>query len=276
MAIKKYKPTTNGRRNMTGSDFAEITSTTPERSLLAPLPKKAGRNNQGKITVRHQAGGHKRQYRLIDFKRNKDGIPATVKTIEYDPNRSANIALVSYADGEKKYILAPKGMTVGTVIMSGPEADIKPGNALALADIPVGTTIHNIELKPGAGGQMSRSAGTSAQLLGKEGKYALVRLASGEVRMVLLTCRATIGQVGNEQHELINIGKAGRSRWKGKRPTVRGSVMNPNDHPHGGGEGKAPIGRPSPVSPWGKPTLGKKTRRGKNRSTKFIVRGRKK
>ncbi|HBV24209.1 MAG TPA: 50S ribosomal protein L2 [Jeotgalicoccus sp.] len=276
MAIKKYKPTTNGRRNMTGSDFAEITSTTPERSLLAPLPKKAGRNNQGKITVRHQAGGHKRQYRLIDFKRNKDGIPATVKTIEYDPNRSANIALVSYADGEKKYILAPKGMTVGTVIMSGPEADIKVGNALALADIPVGTTIHNIELKPGAGGQMSRSAGTSAQLLGKEGKYALVRLASGEVRMVLLTCRATIGQVGNEQHELINIGKAGRSRWKGKRPTVRGSVMNPNDHPHGGGEGKAPIGRPSPVSPWGKPTLGKKTRKGKNRSTKFIVRGRKK
>ena len=276
MAIKKYKPTTNGRRNMTGSDFAEITSSTPERSLLAPLPKKAGRNNQGKITVRHQAGGHKRQYRIIDFKRNKDGIPATVKTIEYDPNRSANIALVSYADGEKKYILAPKGMTVGTVIMSGPEADIKPGNALALADIPVGTTIHNIELKPGAGGQLSRSAGTSAQLLGKEGKYALVRLASGEVRMVLLTCRATIGQVGNEQHELINIGKAGRSRWKGKRPTVRGSVMNPNDHPHGGGEGKAPIGRPSPVSPWGKPTLGKKTRRGKNRSTKFIVRGRKK
>jgi large subunit ribosomal protein L2 len=276
MAIKKYKPTTNGRRNMTGSDFAEITSTTPERSLLAPLPKKAGRNNQGKITVRHQAGGHKRQYRIIDFKRNKDGIPATVKTIEYDPNRSANIALVSYADGEKKYILAPKGMTVGTVIMSGPEADIKMGNALALGDIPVGTTIHNIELKPGAGGQMSRSAGTSAQLLGKEGKYALVRLASGEVRMVLLTCRATIGQVGNEQHELINIGKAGRSRWKGKRPTVRGSVMNPNDHPHGGGEGKAPIGRPSPVSPWGKPTLGKKTRKGKNRSTKFIVRGRKK
>ncbi|CAM4211818.1 50S ribosomal protein L2 [Jeotgalicoccus halotolerans] len=276
MAIKKYKPTTNGRRNMTGSDFAEITSTTPERSLLEPLPKRAGRNNQGKITVRHQAGGHKRQYRVIDFKRNKDGVPATVKTIEYDPNRSANIALVSYADGEKRYILAPKGMTVGAVIMSGPEADIKTGNALALADIPVGTTIHNIELKPGAGGQMSRSAGTGAQLLGKEGKYALVRLASGEVRMVLLTCRATIGQVGNEQHELINIGKAGRSRWKGKRPTVRGSVMNPNDHPHGGGEGKAPIGRPSPVSPWGKPTLGKKTRRGKNRSTKFIVRGRKK
>src|SRR5699024_9457927 len=208
MAIKKYKPTTNGRRNMTGSDFAEITSTTPERSLLTPLPKRAGRNNQGKITVRHQAGGHKRQYRTID----------------YDPNRSANIALVFYADGEKRYILAPKGMTVGTVIMSGPEADIKTGNTLALSDIPVGTTIHNIELKPGAGGQMVRSAGTSAQLLGKEGKYALVKLASGEVRMVLLTCRATIGQVGNEQHELINIGKAGRSRWKGKRPTVRGSV----------------------------------------------------
>ena len=276
MAIKKYKPTTNGRRNMTSLDYAEITSTTPERSLLQPLPKKAGRNNQGKITVRHQAGGHKRQYRVIDFKRNKDGIPATVKTIEYDPNRSANIALVFYADGEKRYILAPKGMTVGTVIMSGPEADIKTGNTLALSDIPVGTTIHNIELKPGAGGQMVRSAGTSAQLLGKEGKYALVKLASGEVRMVLLTCRATIGQVGNEQHELINIGKAGRSRWKGKRPTVRGSVMNPNDHPHGGGEGRAPIGRPSPVSPWGKPTLGKKTRKGKNRSTKFIVRGRKK
>lgn len=272
MAIKKYKPTTNGRRNMTGSDFAEITSTTPERSLLAPLPKKAGRNNQGKITVRHQAGGHKRQYRIIDFKRNKDGIPATVKTIEYDPNRSANIALVSYADGEKKYILAPKGMTVGTVIMSGPEADIKPGNALTLADIPVGTTIHNIELKPGAGGQMSRSAGTSAQLLGKEGKYALVRLASGEVRMVLLTCRATIGQVGNEQHELINIGKAGRSRWKGKRPTVRGSVMNPNDHPHGGGEGKQPVGRKSPSTPWGKPALGLKTRNKKARSSKLIVR----
>ena len=276
MAIRKYKPTTNGRRNMTSFDYAEITSTTPERSLLQPLPKKAGRNNQGKITVRHQAGGHKRQYRVIDFKRNKDGIPATVKTIEYDPNRSANIALVFYADGEKRYILAPKGMTVGTVIMSGPEADIKTGNTLALSDIPVGTTIHNIELKPGAGGQMVRSAGTSAQLLGKEGKYALVKLASGEVRMVLLTCRATIGQVGNEQHELINIGKAGRSRWKGKRPTVRGSVMNPNDHPHGGGEGRAPIGRPSPVSPWGKPTLGKKTRKGKNRSTKFIVRGRKK
>jgi large subunit ribosomal protein L2 len=276
MAIRKYKPTTNGRRNMTSLDYAEITSTTPERSLLQPLPKKAGRNNQGKITVRHQAGGHKRQYRVIDFKRNKDGIPATVKTIEYDPNRSANIALVFYADGEKRYILAPKGLKVGTVIMSGAEADIKGGNTLPLSEIPMGTTLHNIELKPGAGGQLVRSAGASAQLLGKEGKYALVKLASGEVRMILLTCRATIGQVGNEQHELVNVGKAGRSRWKGKRPTVRGSVMNPNDHPHGGGEGRTPIGRPSPVSPWGKPTLGKKTRRGKNRSNKLIVRGRKK
>ena len=276
MAIRKYKPTTNGRRNMTSLDYAEITSTTPERSLLQPLPKKAGRNNQGKITVRHQAGGHKRQYRVIDFKRNKDGIPATVKTIEYDPNRSANIALVFYADGEKRYILAPKGLKVGTVIMSGAEADIKVCNTLPLSEIPMGTTLHNIELKPGAGGQLVRSAGASAQLLGKEGKYALVKLASGEVRMILLTCRATIGQVGNEQHELVNVGKAGRSRWKGKRPTVRGSVMNPNDHPHGGGEGRTPIGRPSPVSPWGKPTLGKKTRRGKNRSNKLIVRGRKK
>ena len=276
MAIRKYKPTTNGRRNMTSLDYAEITSTTPERSLLQPLPKKAGRNNQGKITVRHQAGGHKRQYRVIDFKRNKDGIPATVKTIEYDPNRSANIALVFYADGEKRYILAPKGLKVGTVIMSGAEADIKVGNTLPLSEIPMGTTLHNIELKPGAGGQLVRSAGASAQLLGKEGKYALVKLASGEVRMILLTCRATIGQVGNEQHELVNVGKAGRSRWKGKRPTVRGSVMNPNDHQHGGGEGRTPIGRPSPVSPWGKPTLGKKTRRGKNRSNKLIVRGRKK
>src|SRR5699024_11196923 len=276
MAIRKYKPTTNCRRNMTRLDYAEITSTTPERSLLQPLPKKEGRNKQGKITVRHQAGGHKHQYRVIDFKRNKDGIPATVKTIEYDPNRSANIALVFYADGEKRYILAPKGLKVGTVIMSGAEADIKVGNTLPLSEIPMGTTLHNIELKPAAGGPLVRSAGASAQLLGKEGKYALVKLASGEVRMILLTCRATIGQVGNEQHELVNVGKAGRSRWKGKRPTVRGSVMNPNDHPHGGGEGRTPIGRPSPVSPWGKPTLGKKTRRGKNRSNKLIVRGRKK
>lgn len=276
MAIKHYKPITNGRRNMTSSDFAEITSTSPEKSLLEPLPRKAGRNNQGKLTVRHRGGGHKRQYRVIDFKRNKDGVPGKVATIEYDPNRSANIALINYLDGEKRYIIAPKGLTVGMEINNGPEADIKVGNALPLVNIPVGTVIHNIELKPGKGGQLVRSAGTSAQVLGKEGKYVLVRLKSGEVRMILSTCRATIGQVGNEQHELINIGKAGRSRWLGKRPTVRGSVMNPNDHPHGGGEGRSPIGRKSPMSPWGKPTLGKKTRKKKNRSNKLIVRGRKK
>ncbi|MFS0656600.1 50S ribosomal protein L2 [Bacillus sp. 179-C3.3 HS] len=275
MAIKKYKPTSNGRRNMTTSDFAEITTDTPEKSLLAPLHKKGGRNNQGRLTVRHQGGGHKRQYRVIDFKRNKDGIPGRVATIEYDPNRSANIALVNYADGEKRYILAPKGIQVGTEVTSGPEADIKPGNALPLINIPVGTVVHNIELKPGKGGQLVRSAGTSAQVLGKEGKYVLVRLNSGEVRMILSACRATVGQVGNEQHELITIGKAGRSRWKGVRPTVRGSVMNPNDHPHGGGEGRAPIGRKSPMSPWGKPTLGFKTRKKTNKSDKFIVRRRK-
>lgn len=276
MAIKKYKPTSNGRRNMTTSDFAEITTDKPEKSLLAPLHSKGGRNNQGKLTVRHQGGGHKRQYRIIDFKRNKDGIPGRVATIEYDPNRSANIALINYVDGEKRYILAPKNLEVGMEIMSGPEADIKVGNALPLANIPVGTVIHNIELKPGKGGQLVRSAGTSAQVLGKEGRYVLVRLNSGEVRMILATCRASIGQVGNEQHELINIGKAGRSRWLGKRPTVRGSVMNPNDHPHGGGEGRSPIGRKSPMSPWGKPTLGYKTRKKKNKSDKFIVRRRKK
>jgi len=276
MAIKKYKPTSNGRRGMSVSDFAEITTDTPEKSLLAPLHKKGGRNNQGKLTVRHQGGGHKRQYRVIDFKRDKDGIPGRVATIEYDPNRSANIALINYVDGEKRYILAPKNLEVGLEVMSGPEADIKVGNALPLANIPVGTVIHNIELKPGKGGQLVRSAGTSAQVLGKEGKYVLVRLNSGEVRMILATCRATVGQVGNEQHELINIGKAGRSRWLGKRPTVRGSVMNPNDHPHGGGEGKAPIGRKSPMSPWGKPTLGAKTRKKSNKSDKFIVRRRKK
>lgn len=276
MAIKKYKPTSNGRRNMTSSDFSEITTSTPEKSLLAPLHRKGGRNNQGKLTVRHQGGGHKRQYRVIDFKRDKDGIPGRVATIEYDPNRSANIALINYVDGEKRYILAPKNLEVGLEVMSGPEADIKPGNALPLANIPVGTVIHNIELKPGKGGQLVRSAGTSAQVLGKEGKYVLVRLNSGEVRLVLATCRASIGQVGNEQHELIKIGKAGRSRWLGKRPTVRGSVMNPNDHPHGGGEGRAPIGRKSPMSPWGKPTLGFKTRKKKNKSDKFIVRSRKK
>ncbi|CAD2074738.1 50S ribosomal protein L2 [Phocicoccus schoeneichii] len=276
MAIKHYKPTTNARRNMTSLDYSEITSTTPERSLLQPLPKRAGRNHQGKITVRHKGGGHKRQYRVIDFKRNKDGIPARVKTIEYDPNRSANIALVAYADGEKRYIIAPKGLVVGQEIMSGKDADIKVGNTLTLADLPMGTTIHNIELKPGKGGQIARSAGASAQLLGKEGKYAIVRLASGEMRMILLTCRATVGSVGNEQHELVNVGKAGRSRWAGKRPTVRGSAMNPNDHPHGGGEGRTPIGRPAPVSPWGKPALGKKTRNKKKKSSKLIIRRRKK
>lgn len=275
MALKHYKPITNGRRNMTTLDFAEITKSEPEKSLLQPLPKKAGRNNQGKLTVRHHGGGHKSQYRVIDFKRNKDGIPGKVDSIQYDPNRSANIALIVYADGEKRYIIAPKGLEVGQIIESGSEADIKVGNALPLKDIPVGSVIHNIELKPGRGGQLARSAGASAQVLGKEGKYVLVRLRSGEVRMILSTCRATIGQVGNLQHELVNIGKAGKSRWLGKRPTVRGSVMNPNDHPHGGGEGRAPIGRPSPMSPWGKPTLGKKTRRGKKRSDKLIVRGRK-
>ncbi|KQL41435.1 MULTISPECIES: 50S ribosomal protein L2 [Bacillaceae] len=276
MGIKKYKPTTNGRRGMTTNDFAEITTDKPEKSLLAPLSKKAGRNNQGKITVRHQGGGHKRQYRIIDFKRDKDGIPGRVATIEYDPNRSANIALINYADGEKRYILAPKNLVVGMEIVSGPEADIKVGNALPLVNIPVGTTIHNIELKPGRGGQLVRSAGTSAQVLGKEDRYVLVRLNSGEVRMILATCRATVGQVGNEHHELINIGKAGRSRWMGKRPTVRGSVMNPVDHPHGGGEGRSPIGRKSPMSPWGKPTLGYKTRKKNKASDKFIVRRRKK
>lgn len=271
MAIKKFKPTSNGRRNMTGSDFAEITSTTPEKTLLRPLSKNAGRNNNGRITVRHQGGGHKRQYRLVDFKRNKDNVVAVVKTIEYDPNRSANIALIHYEDGVKSYILAPKGLTVGMRIVSGENADIKVGNALPLANIPVGTVIHNIELKPGKGGQLVRSAGTSAQVLGKEGKYVLVRLNSGETRLILSAARATVGAVGNEQHELINIGKAGRSRWMGKRPTVRGSVMNPNDHPHGGGEGKAPVGRKAPMTPWGKVALGLKTRNSKAKSNKLIV-----
>ena len=274
MAIKVYKAITNGRRNMTSLDFAEITTNKPEKSLLAPLPKKAGRNNQGKITVRHHGGGHKKQYRIIDFKRNKDNVPAKVATIEYDPNRSANIALLHYVDGEKRYIIAPKELKVGQILVSGETADIKVGNALPLANIPVGTLIHNIELKPGKGGQLVRSAGASAQVLGKEGKYVLVRLKSGEVRMILATCCATIGEVGNEQHGLVNIGKAGRTRWLGKRPTVRGSVMNPNDHPHGGGEGRTSIGRKSPMSPWGKPTLGKKTRSKKARSNKFIVRAR--
>jgi len=274
MGIKTYKAYTPSRRNMTGSDFAEVTKKTPEKSLLAKNKKTAGRNNQGKITVRHHGGGHKKQYRIIDFKRNKDNVPAKVATIEYDPNRSANIALLHYVDGEKRYIIAPKELKVGQILVSGETADIKVGNALPLANIPVGTLIHNIELKPGKGGQLVRSAGASAQVLGKEGKYVLVRLKSGEVRMILATCRATIGEVGNEQHGLVNIGKAGRTRWLGKRPTVRGSVMNPNDHPHGGGEGRTSIGRKSPMSPWGKPTLGKKTRSKKARSNKFIVRAR--
>ena len=276
MAIKKYKATSNGRRNMSGLTFSEITTDKPEKSLLEPIKKQAGRNNQGRITVRHQGGGHKRQYRVIDFKRNKDGIPGRVATIEYDPNRTANIALINYADGEKRYILAPKGLQVGQEIFSGEDADIKVGNALPLKNIPVGTTIHNIELKPGRGGQLARSAGAEAQILGREEKYVLVRLASGEVRLVLATCRATIGQVGNIENELIRSGKAGRSRWKGIRPTVRGSVMNPVDHPHGGGEGRTPIGRKSPVSPWGQPTLGKKTRKRNKASSKYIVRSRKK
>ena len=270
MGIRKYKPTTNGRRNMNGYDFAEITKTTPEKSLLAPLKHTAGRNSYGHITVRHRGGGVKRQYRIIDFKRIKDDVPATVKAIEYDPNRTANIALLGYADGTKSYIIAPKGLKVGMTVQSGPDADIKVGNALPLKNIPVGTVIHNIELKPGKGGQLARSAGASAQLLGKDEKYVLVRLSSGEVRMVLATCRATIGTVGNDEHALLIKGKAGRTRYAGQRPHVRGSVMNPNDHPHGGGEGKQPVGLPSPLSPWGK-----KTRSHKARSNKFIVRGRK-
>ncbi len=277
MAIKRYKPTSNGRRNMSTLTNDEITTSTPEKSLLSPLKKRAGRNNQGRMTVRHQGGGHKRQYRVIDFRRNKDGIPGRVATIEYDPNRSANIALIHYADGEKRYILAPKGLKVGQEIMSGETADIKIGNALPLNKMPVGTTIHNVELKPGRGGQLVRSAGAQAQILGREDdKYVLVRLSSGETRMILGTCRATVGQVGNIEHELTRVGKAGRSRWKGIRPTVRGSVMNPSDHPHGGGEGRAPIGMPSPVTPWGKPTLGLKTRKRNKASDKYIVRRRKK
>ena len=274
MAIIKYKPTTNGRRNMTSSDFAEITKTKPEKTLLQAKSKKAGRNSQGHITVRHIGGGHKRKYRIIDFKRQKDGVEATVKAIEYDPNRSANIALLYYADGIKSYIIAPKGLEVGQKIISGENVDIKIGNAMPLSNIPDGTLIHNIELKPGKGGQLVRSAGTSAQVLGKEGNYVSVRLQSGEMRNIFYKNRATIGEVGNGQHELIKLGKAGRKRWLGVRPTVRGSVMNPNDHPHGGGEGKAPIGRPSPVSIWGKKTLGKKTRNTKAKSEKFIIRHR--
>ncbi|GAO99961.1 50S ribosomal protein L2 [Fructobacillus ficulneus] len=275
MAIKKYKPTSNGRRNMTTSDFAEITKTTPEKSLLAKKSRTGARNASGRMTVRHKAGGHKQAYRIIDFKRIKDEKFATVKAIEYDPNRTANIALLVYEDGIKAYILAPKGLKVGDKVQSGPDADIKVGNALPLTNIPEGTLIHNIELKNGKGGQLARSAGASAQILGRDGKYTIVRLTSGEVRLVLSTNRATVGEVGNSEHSLINWGKAGRNRWRGKRPHVRGSVMNPNDHPHGGGEGKAPVGRPSPLSPWGKKTAGKKTRDKKKNSTKFIVRGRK-
>lgn len=275
MAIKKYKPTSPGRRQMTVSAFDEVTKAKPEKSLLAPLAKQAGRNFSGRVTIRHRGGGHKRQYRIIDFRRDKDNIPAKVAAIEYDPNRSARIALLHYADGEKRYILAPLGLNVGDVVVSGPEADIKPGNALPLRNIPVGTMIHNIELKAGKGAQMTRSAGTAAQLMAKEGKFATVRLPSGEFRMVHLECRATIGQVGNVEHENIVLGKAGRKRWLGRRPQVRGVVMNPVDHPHGGGEGKAPIGRSGPVTPWGKPTLGAKTRRRK-KSDDLIVRHRKK
>ena len=274
MAVRKYKPTSNGRRNMSVLVFDEITTDTPEKSLLAPKKSKGGRNNTGHITVRHQGGGVKQKYRIIDFKRNKDGIPATVKTIEYDPNRTANIALLAYADGEKRYILAPKGLKVGTVVVSGADADIKVGNALPIVNIPVGSLIHNIELHPGKGGQLARSAGVSAQILGREAGYVLVRLGSGEVRKVLATCKATIGEVGNESHELVRIGKAGRARHMGKRPEVRGSVMNPNDHPHGGGEGKCGIGRPGPVTPWGKPALGLKTRKKNKKSNKLIVRRR--
>ena len=275
MAIKKYNPTSPARRHMTVSSFEEVTKFTPEKSLLDTLKRKAGRNSDGRITVRHRGGGAKRKYRIIDFKRDKDGIPAKVAGIEYDPNRSANIALLHYADGEKRYILAPYGLKDGDVVVSGPDVDIKVGNALPLQNIPLGTVIHNIELRPGNGGQLVRSAGNSAQLMAKEGKYAHIRLPSGEVRLVLLTCRATIGQVGNIDHENVSIGKAGRKRHMGFRPTVRGSVMNPVDHPHGGGEGRAPVGRPSPVTPWGKPTLGYKTRKKSKESDKYIIRRRK-
>ncbi|GKI16188.1 50S ribosomal protein L2 [Oscillospiraceae bacterium] len=271
MAIKKYKPTTPGRRGMTVTDYSQLSKVEPERSLLEPMKKAAGRNNTGRITVRHHGGGNRTKYRVIDFKRNKFDVPATVKTLEYDPNRSAHIALIQYEDGEKRYILAAEGMKVGDVIMAGPNADIKPGNALPFANIPVGTIIHNVELYPGKGGQLVRSAGNQAQLMAKENGYALVRLPSGEMRNIPLNCIATVGQVGNVDHENVNLGKAGRKRHMGWRPAVRGSVMNPCDHPHGGGEGKSPVGRPGPVTPWGKPTMGYKTRKHHNRSDKFIV-----
>ncbi len=274
MGIKTYNPYTPSRRHMTGSDFSEITTSTPEKSLLVSKKKTAGRNSQGKITVRHKGGGNRQKYRIIDFKRNKDGIPATVKTIEYDPNRTANIALICYADGEKAYILAPEGLKVGQTVMNGATAEARLGNCLPLENIPVGAMIHNIELHPGKGGQMVRSAGNSAQLMAKEGKYATLRLPSGEMRVVPIVCRATMGVVGNGEHSLINIGKAGRKRHMGIRPTVRGSVMNPNDHPHGGGEGRAPIGRPGPSTPWGKPALGLKTRKKNKQSNKYIIRRR--
>ena len=274
MGIKTYNPYTPSRRNMSGYDFEEITASTPEKSLTTSLKKHAGRNAQGKITVRHHGGGSRRKYRIIDFKRNKDGIPATVKSIEYDPNRTANIALICYADGEKKYIIAPVGLKVGQTVMNGAEAEIKVGNCMELKDMPVGTQIHNIEMYPGHGGQLVRAAGVSAQLMAKEGKYAIIRMPSGEMRMVPIVCRASIGQVGNTEHNLVNIGKAGRKRHMGIRPTVRGSVMNPNDHPHGGGEGKAPVGRPGPCTPWGKPALGYKTRKKNKQSNKMIIRRR--
>lgn len=276
MAIKKYKPTTNGRRGMSTLLNEEITTSTPEKSLLVSKSKTGGRNNLGRTTVNHIGGGAKKKYRIIDFKRNKHDIPARVATIEYDPNRSANIALLIYKDGEKRYILAPKDLKVGTIVMSGENSDIKVGNALPLQNIPVGTVVHNVELKPGKGGELARSAGTSAQIMGREGKYVLLRLQSGEMRKVLGTCMATVGVVGNEDYELVNIGKAGRTRHMGVRPTNRGSVMNPNDHPHGGGEGRAPVGRKAPMTPWGKPALGLKTRKNKKASDKLIVSRRKK
>ena len=273
MAIKNYKPTTPGRRKMSALVNESITTSTPEKSLLVTIKKKSGRNNQGKITVRHQGGGVKRKYRIIDFKRNKYNVPGSVASIEYDPNRTANIALINYADGEKRYIIAPKGLKVGEQILSGEKVDIKVGNALPIMSIPVGTMIHNIELRPGKGGELARSAGSSAQILGREGKYVMIRLSSGEQRKVLGTCYATVGEVGNEDSSLVKVGKAGRKRHMGIRPTVRGSVMNPNDHPHGGGEGRAPVGRKAPMTPWGKPALGLKTRKNKQ-SDKFIVRRR--
>jgi large subunit ribosomal protein L2 len=276
MGVKQYKPSSPGRRFQTVSDFAEITTTTPEKSLLEPLPKKAGRNNYGRITTRHQGGGHKRKYRKIDFKRRKDGIPAKVASIEYDPNRSARIALLNYADGAKAYILQPKGLKVGDAVESGPAADIKPGNALPLANIPVGTLVHAVEFQPGKGAAMARSAGTSIRLMGKEGAYAILRMPSSEMRRVLLDCRATVGEVGNAEHSNIRIGKAGRSRWLGIRPTVRGTVMNPVDHPHGGGEGKNKSAGRHPVTPWGVPTKGHRTRNPKKASSKLIIRRRKK